>query len=130
MVHVVAAALLLLQLASSSPGTVLSRKADIVDEAAPENAPARAGRYAVIFDAGTMGSRVHIFRFDNKLNILEIGDDGIEVFAKVKPRLSAYAGRPQEAANLSLLEPPESTAGQLIHVSKKHLHHLIPNLRL
>ncbi|CAN6344254.1 unnamed protein product [Urochloa humidicola] len=55
MVHaVIAVALLLLQLALSSPSTVLGRKAGIVNEAPPENAPlTTAGRYAVIFDAGS-----------------------------------------------------------------------------
>ncbi|CAN6275759.1 unnamed protein product [Urochloa humidicola] len=106
MAHAVGiAVLLLLQLASSYPrpilaDSVLGRKAGITDEVVPENnSPAGAGRYAVIFDAGSTGTRVHVFRFDKKLNLLDIGDDGIEVYANLKPGLSSYAGHPQEAAN-------------------------------
>ncbi|KAJ1275188.1 hypothetical protein BS78_05G117100 [Paspalum vaginatum] len=108
--------ILLLQLASSyrvlahahaDGALVLGRKAaaGVVDGPAVENAPAGTGRYAVIFDAGSTGSRLHVFRFDSQMDIAPIGND-IEFFAKVKPGLSSYAGRPQEAAKsiLPLLE--------------------------
>ncbi|KAF5178885.1 Ectonucleoside triphosphate diphosphohydrolase [Thalictrum thalictroides] len=64
--------------------------------------------YAVIFDAGSSGSRVHVYCFDHNLNLLPIGKD-LELFVQKKPGLSAYASNPQMAADSlrSLLEQAE-----------------------
>ncbi|KAJ8539742.1 hypothetical protein K7X08_013994 [Anisodus acutangulus] len=58
--------------------------------------------YAVIFDAGSTGSRVHVFRFNEKMELLPIGNN-IEFFMATNPGLSSYAEDPKAAANS--LEP-------------------------
>nr|AAG32960.1 apyrase GS52 [Glycine soja] len=65
--------------------------------------------YAVIFDAGSTGSRVHVFHFDQNLDLLRIGNE-LEFYDKVTPGLSAYADNPQQAAEslIPLLEEAES----------------------
>ncbi|KAK1555872.1 hypothetical protein Q3G72_032597 [Acer saccharum] len=61
--------------------------------------------YAVIFDAGSSGSRVHVYCFDQNLDLVPIGKD-LELFVQVKKGLSAYASDPQQAAEslVSLLD--------------------------
>ncbi|XP_028778151.1 apyrase 2 isoform X2 [Neltuma alba] len=65
--------------------------------------------YAVIFDAGSSGSRVHVFHFDQNLDLVKIGED-LELFVQIKPGLSAYAQDPRQAAEslISLLDKAES----------------------
>jgi apyrase len=60
----------------------------------------------VIFDAGSSGSRVHVFCFDSELNLVPIGKD-LELFEQLKPGLSSYNGDPKGAA-LSLQKLLES----------------------
>ncbi|XP_076896477.1 apyrase 2-like [Bidens hawaiensis] len=72
-----------------------------------------SNKYAVVFDAGSSGSRVHVFCFDHKLDLVRIGD-GLELFEQLKPGLSAHAADPKEAADslLPLLEKAEAVVPQ------------------
>ncbi|XP_027349653.1 nucleoside-triphosphatase-like [Abrus precatorius] len=72
--------------------------------------------YAVIFDAGSTGSRVHVFHFDQNLDLLHIGND-LEYYNKITPGLSAYADNPQQAAAslIPLLEEAEDVVPETLH---------------
>ncbi|KAK4741750.1 hypothetical protein SAY87_025338 [Trapa incisa] len=65
--------------------------------------------FAVIFDAGSSGSRVHVYCFDQYMDLVPIGAE-LELFVQIKPGLSAFAQNPQEAASSlrSLLDKAES----------------------
>lgn len=83
-----------------------------------ENFPSddRSRKYAVVFDAGSSGSRVHVYCFDKDLQLLHIGNE-LELFKQKKPGLSHYADNPQEAANSlkSLLEAAEAAVPGALH---------------
>ncbi|MCI25198.1 apyrase 2, partial [Trifolium medium] len=72
--------------------------------------------YAVIFDAGSTGSRVHVYNFDQNLNLLHIGNN-VEFTDKIKPGLSAYAENPEKGAKslIPLLEEAESVVPENLH---------------
>lgn len=69
----------------------------------------RSKSYAVIFDAGSSGSRVHVYCFDENLDLHPIGKE-LELFKQRTPGLSSYASNPQKAAESLklLLEDAES----------------------
>ncbi|CAN8260497.1 unnamed protein product [Cochlearia groenlandica] len=66
--------------------------------------------YAVIFDAGSSGSRVHVYCFDQNLDLVPMGND-LELFIQLKPGLSAYPNDPRQSANslVSLLDKAETS---------------------
>ncbi|KAL3685070.1 hypothetical protein R1sor_003092 [Riccia sorocarpa] len=55
-------------------------------------------RWSVVFDAGSSGSRVHVFAFDKKTDLIPMEDGSLELFQQMKPGLSNYSGKPELAA--------------------------------
>lgn len=52
-------------------------------------------KYAVVIDAGSTGSRVHVYKFDVVNGKLDLDTD---TFEQLKPGLSSFAGSPSEGA--------------------------------
>ncbi|XP_047979315.1 apyrase-like isoform X1 [Salvia hispanica] len=75
-------------------------------------------KYAVVFDAGSTGSRVHVFRFDRDMSLLQIGHD-YELFVAIKPGLSSYEKDPKAAADSlkPLLEQAEEVIPQQLRAT-------------
>ncbi|RDY13338.1 hypothetical protein CR513_01760, partial [Mucuna pruriens] len=72
--------------------------------------------YAAIFDAGSTGTRVHVFHFDQNLDLLHIGND-LDFYKKVTPGLSSYANNPKQAAEsiIPLLEEAQNIVPEDLH---------------
>ncbi|KAI5068044.1 hypothetical protein GOP47_0016389 [Adiantum capillus-veneris] len=55
-------------------------------------------KYAVVFDAGSSGSRVHVYCFGDNVELIPIGDE-MELFRKTEPGLSSFATDSEGGAN-------------------------------
>lgn len=85
----------------SPPSTVVEPPSKVVSASSPtaNNAAADddARKYAIVFDAGSTGSRVHVYRFDETEDgSLALVDD---TFEQLKPGLSSFAKNPSEGAD-------------------------------
>uniref|UniRef100_A0A3Q1GXD0 nucleoside diphosphate phosphatase n=1 Tax=Acanthochromis polyacanthus TaxID=80966 RepID=A0A3Q1GXD0_9TELE len=82
-----------------------------VHQPAPEApSPVNMSRvfYGIMFDAGSTGTRIHIYKFIQKDPELPVLDN--EMYHAVKPGLSAYKDNPEEGGN---------TIRQLLKIAKK-----------
>ncbi|KAI0304320.1 nucleoside phosphatase family-domain-containing protein [Multifurca ochricompacta] len=80
----------------------------------PRNPSSSLVQYALMIDAGSTGSRIHIYKFNN------CGSSPVyeyEKFVQKNPGLSAYAGRPGDAAQSldSLLDTAVRTVPEALH---------------
>lgn len=55
-------------------------------------------KFAVVIDAGSTGSRVHVYKFNSKLELQVVGED-LELFIQIKPGLSKYADEPSKGGD-------------------------------
>ncbi|CAI5531992.1 unnamed protein product [Closterium sp. Naga37s-1] len=72
--------------------------ADEVNKAVAKMQSGGENKYAVIIDAGSTGSRIHVYQFNPKLELMEIGDD-LELFVALKPGLSSFRENEKGAAD-------------------------------
>ncbi|TDL22138.1 hypothetical protein BD410DRAFT_788834 [Rickenella mellea] len=84
----------------------------------PHNPDARLVQYALMIDAGSTGSRIHIYKFNNCGASAEYE---YEVFKQTHPGLSAYAGHPEQGA-----ESLDVLLDEAVSVVPKSLHACTP----
>lgn len=72
-------------------------------------------RYAVIFDAGSSGSRVHVYCFDDKKDLVKVGSE-LAIFLHVEPGLSDFAQDPKRGAES--IQPMLDEALQVVPVEQ------------
>jgi guanosine-diphosphatase len=69
-----------------------------------------AKQYALMMDAGSTGSRIHVYKFNYCNSELPVLED--EVFEQLKPGLSSFASKPTDAADSIV---------PLLEIAKKHI---------
>ncbi|XP_060773767.1 ectonucleoside triphosphate diphosphohydrolase 5 [Neoarius graeffei] len=95
---------------SMSSGLDLGSSIERILPSVSHRANASQAFYGIMFDAGSTGTRIHVYSFiQREPNRLPILDN--EVFQSVKPGLSAYADMPEKAGDSvrQLLEAAKST---------------------
>jgi apyrase len=71
---------------------------DVFDRSTITGTALTNNRYSVIFDAGSSGSRVHVFCFDKNVDLVHMEDGKLELFEQIKPGLSNYSDNPKKGA--------------------------------
>eukprot|EP00955_Chlamydomonas_euryale_P098157 365126-Chlamydomonas_euryale.AAC.5 len=91
----------------SSPRSATTVATGAVPAASQHAGGGTSYRYAVVLDAGSTGSRVHVFKFEEggRAGSLTLLSD---TFEQLKPGLSSFADSPREAADS--LKPLLATA--------------------
>ncbi|RXW21355.1 hypothetical protein EST38_g4507 [Candolleomyces aberdarensis] len=104
-------------------GTALSYETDpdprkTLQCAKPHDSSSHLVQYALMIDAGSTGSRIHVYKFNN---CKPSPSYEYEVFKMTQPGLSSYAGKPYDAAkSLDVL------LDEAVRVVPKELHSCTP----
>ncbi|KAG1225039.1 hypothetical protein G6F35_003645 [Rhizopus arrhizus] len=77
---------------------IFYQKPDIINTLTSKPTITSCQKYALMVDAGSTGSRIHVYRFHqcNRHDPVQLEEE--ELFAQTQPGLSAFANEPQKAA--------------------------------